>query len=252
MDMTIRNFASLSVAILILAGCGAPKQVPRPDPTSTVLQVHLSPGLSYLEAPINQCNRQNSDYDLVLIEDPQSQTKPSTADLFIRWGYLQGDHSGLDEFKKTYRLGEVHFSIIAHHDRSLPALPAHTLADIFEGEIQDWSVISTDLEPGTIQPVMYPPDHPLRRMFQTALFPHGDLSSNARIAPHPEAVINMVSEISGAVGFIPDPLRSNSVQIVSISPTQNAFVQPVWALLPEISSPHAETLLACITQSSQK
>ena len=249
--MTIRNFVGLLIALFVLAGCVSTTPSPISDPTIPPLRVHLSPDLSFLEPILSSCKPQAPKYELILVKEPQHPTDPSAADLIIRWGIPGEVIPEPENDVQTYRLADVPFSIIAHPDRTLPILSASTLVDIFQGKIQNWSVISSDTEPGAIQPVMYPTDHPLRRMFQSVLFPQGSLASNARIAPHPEAVIKVVSEHSGAIGFIPDPYRTNAIQIVSISSTLDTYTQPLWGLQADISNPQAETLLACITETLQ-
>lgn len=249
--MTIRNFAMFLIITVVLAGCMNPALEPEPVPTIATIQVHFLPELSFLETTLRECSRQSPEYEIILIKDSKLLTEPSAADLSIRWGIPQ---EGLAEFERDtqiYRLTDLDISVITHPAMSLPPLSPHILADIFQGKIQNWSHVSADLDPVPIFPVLYPADHPLRGVFHSAVIPQGTLTTNARIVPHQEAVLKVISEQPGAIGLILEDYRSDSVQIVSVSPSLESFKRPVWAVLPDTSSPQSETFLSCVTQSLQ-
>ena len=98
-------------------------------------------------------------------------------------------------------LSEDGIVIVAHPDLLLRDLNIDELAAIFTGRLSSWdSFADNDLQ---IQPIIPLPGDEVRNAFQSAVMSGQRFTNNALLGPTPAAVLQLVDEKEGAIGFLP-------------------------------------------------
>jgi phosphate transport system substrate-binding protein len=98
-------------------------------------------------------------------------------------------------------LSEDGIVVVVHPDLRVRDLSIDELAAIFTGRMNNWdSLADTDLP---IQPVIPLPGDEIRDAFQSTVMNGQRFTNNALLGPSPAAVLQLVDENEGAVGFLP-------------------------------------------------
>ena len=98
-------------------------------------------------------------------------------------------------------LSEDGIVVVVHPDLRVRDLSIDELAAIFTGRISSWeSLADTDLQ---IQPVIPLLGDEVRAAFQSTVMDGQRFTNNALLGPTPAAVLQLVGENEGAVGFLP-------------------------------------------------
>ena len=98
-------------------------------------------------------------------------------------------------------LNEDGIVVVAHPDVRLRDLSIDELAAIFTGRLSSWeSLADKDLQ---IQPIIPLPGDEVRAAFQFVVMSGHRFTNNALLGPTPAAVLQLVDENEGAIGFLP-------------------------------------------------
>ena len=134
-------------------------------------------------------------------------------------------------------LGNDSVAFVVNADNPLRDLATEEIVDIFAGRIDNWQALGgPDL---AIQAVVQLQGSETRSYLQQTLLGDRKFTSSALLGPIPEAVLSLVQEDLGAIGFLPLSTINGDVGILSIDgrdPLQAAsypFVTEVLAIAPD-------------------
>ncbi len=114
-------------------------------------------------------------------------------------------------------LSEDGIVLVVHPDLRVRDLSVDELAAIFTGRLSSWEALAdTDLQ---IQPVIPLPGDEVRAEFQSAVMSGQRFTNNALLGPTPAAVLQLVGENEGAVGFLPYSAIGEKVHPIRIEGT---------------------------------
>ncbi|MBN1266683.1 MAG: substrate-binding domain-containing protein [Anaerolineales bacterium] len=137
-------------------------------------------------------------------------------------------------------LAEDAAAVIVHPDNPLRDLTIESIQDLFSGTIENWQDLDGADE--VVQVVLLLENDELRSTFEAALPLDYTPPASAILAPTPAAVVDMVRQTPGAVGYVPFSSideQTQQVRIVRIS-----GVRPGPSTLADRSYPMVMEILA--------
>jgi ABC-type phosphate transport system substrate-binding protein len=111
-------------------------------------------------------------------------------------------------------LGWERIAVIVNPNNPLRSFSVSTLQDIFLGRVSDWERLEG--RAGLIQPVIPLAGDETRTAFGFAVLDQVQYSTASRLAPSPQAMIDIVSEERGGIGFVPEMAMQTGVSIVRV------------------------------------
>ncbi len=190
------NLVLLAVAASYLGAC-APAATPTPAPV--VEQVIRTPAYADLvKTWFDGYLQVNPDSFISLANQP-----PETALASLEDGIGEIIIGGLTPPAGWFAtpLSEDGIVVVIHADLRLRDLSIDELTAIFTGTLSNWdSLADTDLQ---IQPVIPLPGDEVRDTFQSTVMSGQRYTNNALLGPTPAAVLQLIDENEGAVGFLP-------------------------------------------------
>jgi phosphate transport system substrate-binding protein len=146
----------------------------------------------------------------------------------------------------TAPLGWESIAVIVNSNNPLRAYSATTLQDIFLGRVSDWNRLEG--REGAIQPVIPLSGDEIRSAFGTIVLDQIQYSTASRLAPSPQAMIEIVGEDGGAIGFIPETATQPGTSVVRVDgllpeSTDYPLLVQVIAMAPEEPSGAIRELL---------
>ncbi|MBL1134028.1 MAG: hypothetical protein HND46_01825 [Chloroflexi bacterium] len=208
---------TLVVVTLALASCRAPMQAPTSTPEVVPLYFVTSSSTdSLLRSLAATYTRENS---LVAIVDQAANgtsiavaldpTQSSDPPLYALTTYLPN----LDHLWAA-PLGQDGIAIVVHPRLNIPQLSADDLRQIFTGVVENWlelggpdlaiTVVSRDAESDT------------RRVFEQLVLGQRQITYNALLALTDSAMLDVVAQIPGAIGFMSMALVSGQVRVLPL------------------------------------
>lgn len=190
------NLILLAVAASYLGAC-APAATPTPTPV--VQQVIRTPAYADLvKTWFDGYLQVSPDSFISLVTQP-----PETALASLEDGTGDVIIGGLTPPADWFAtpLSEDGIVVVVHPDLRVRDLSIDELAAIFTGRLSSWdSLADVDLQ---IQPVIPPPGDEIRAAFQSTVISGQRFTNNALLGPTPAAILQLVDENEGAVGFLP-------------------------------------------------
>jgi phosphate transport system substrate-binding protein len=218
---SLKTKRTLAVLTLALASCRAPIQAVTPTPEIVPLRFVASnttaPLFQTLASHYQQENAlvafvDQSEIGLSLqqvLDNPSAQ--PSTYALTTY----------LDPAQNLWAapIGQDGIAIISHPDIDIEKLTAAELRQIFTGTITQWSALNTNLHEDIV--VVSPNAHsPTRQVFEDLVLGKRLITLNAQLAPSSQAMLEIVANTPGAIGFISSALLDDT-QVRSIAIAEN-------------------------------
>jgi hypothetical protein len=231
--------------VSLLISCTTP-ELSTPAPTPVPIQVIFPPSLKPWADKISACASQNPlvalYYNPPSMLDPNSP--PNSVVLQLGESFERDDHSYL------LLIGWEQIDIIINQERDLFQLTSSDLQSVFSGLTNSW-------EGNTGQPIevwVFPDDDTVRKYFDKAVLQSNPLTSEARLAPDPDAMLQAVSKNPNAIGYLPgsflstgDPSLVSSVRIIPVDRSvQNELKQPVIAITQNEPVGELRELLVCV------
>ena len=105
-------------------------------------------------------------------------------------------------------------AVVVNPSNGIRSLNLEDLASLFNGEINSWAELGGDDLP--IQPIIPLPSDETREYMNTRVLEGSGFSPDAFIAPSPIAMLAMVTDDEGAIGFIPLSQASDMVRVVRV------------------------------------
>ncbi len=208
---------TLVVVTLALASCRAPMQAPTSTPEVVPLYFVTSSSTdSLLRSLAATYTRENS---LVAIVDQAANgtsiavaldpTQSSDPPLYALTTFLPS----LENLWAA-PLGQDGIAIVVHPRLNIPQLSADDLRQIFTGAVENWlelggpdlaiTVVSRDAESDT------------RRVFEQLVLGQRQITYNALLALTDSAMLDVVAQTPGAIGFMSMALVSGQVRVVPL------------------------------------
>ena len=231
--------------VSLLISCTTP-ELSTPAPTPVPIQVIFSTSLNPWAEKISACASQNP--LVALYYNPPPLLDPNFTPNSV---VLQlGESFERDEPSYLSLIGREQIDIIIHQERDLSQLTTSDLNSIFSGSTNSW-------EGNTGQPIevwAYPEDDIVRKYFDKAILQSNPLTSEARLAPDPDAMLQAVSNNPNAIGYLPgsflsmgDPSLVSNVKIIQVDRSvQNELKQPVIAITQNEPVGVLRELLVCV------
>jgi ABC-type phosphate transport system substrate-binding protein len=111
-------------------------------------------------------------------------------------------------------LYEEGIAVIVHPQNDIRSISLEDLDGLIEGRITNWSELSGEDIP--VQAVIPLSADETRLHFERLVLPEGTASVKALLAPTPIAMIEMVSENPGAVGYLPFSSLTEDVRAIGV------------------------------------
>jgi phosphate transport system substrate-binding protein len=206
------NLILLAIATSFLGAC-APAATPAPTPV--VQQVIITPAYADLvKTWFDGYLQVNPDVFISLVNQPPEAALASLED-------GSGDVliGGLTPPAGWFAtpLSEDGIVVVVHPDLGVRDLSIDELAAIFTGRMSSWdSLADTDLP---IQPVISLPGDEVRAAFQSTVMNGQRFTNNALLGPTPAAVLQLVDENEGAIGFLPYSAIGEKVRPIRVEGT---------------------------------
>ncbi len=206
------NLILLAIAVSYVGAC-APAATPAPTPV--VQQVISTPAYANLvKTWFDGYLQVNPDSFISLGNQPQeaafASLEEGNGDVLI---------GGLTPPTGWFAtpLSEDGIVVVVHPDLRVRDLSIDELAAIFIGRMSSWeSLADTDLP---IQPVIPLPGDELRTAFQSTVMNGQRFTNNALLGPTPAAVLQLVDENEGAIGFLPYSALGEKVHPIRVEGT---------------------------------
>lgn len=206
-------FVTLAVLVgssLFFAGCGQQVESALPPP---VPQVAVSPSLEATAASWVRAYREQvgvPQFDLVPMADPAMFDSVQRGEALIA---ITGLEPPQGWFATPLALESL--AVVVHPSNPVRDLGLEALTDMFTGRLASWSAIGG--EEIAVQPIVLPPGDAVRERFDAALLEGSRIWPGARIAPSPEAVIELVGIDRGAIGYVPASQLAESVRVIRLN-----------------------------------
>lgn len=217
------------IPFIFLAAC-AP-QPAEPEPTAPPpLTVGLTPATALLEEAVTVCAGQIPETGVQLRERFYPFIE---ADLTIHLG----EPDPFPGFAAT--LAEERLLVITHPANPAASLTLDQVEAVFSGRIKDWSALGGG--GGAIQVWAFYPADETRRAFDRAVLGPGLLTPDALLAPHPEAMLEVIAADPTAIGYLPAAFANEEVASILLG-----VELPVLALAETEPQGAALDLLLCL------
>ncbi len=114
-------------------------------------------------------------------------------------------------------LSEDGIVVVVHPDLHLRDLSIDELAAIFTGRLSNWESLG-DID-HQIQPVIPLPGDEFRNAVQATVMSEQSYTNNALLGPTPAAVLQLIDEYKGAIGFLPYSAVGEKVRPIRVEGT---------------------------------
>ena len=231
--------------LLLLNACGVPEES-TPAPTPEAIHIKFPPALKPWADKIAVCASSNPLIALYFNQSPTQDNNIGINEVALELG----ETSQLDMASYLSQIGWEQIVVIVNQDNELFHLPTGMLQSIYSGQTSGW-----DNDPGQpIQVWVLPNGDPVRTYFDHAVLQSSSLTSEAMLAPDPEALLETISLDANAIGYLPesilsahDPNLVSKVKIIQLdTPLKEELYLPVIALSHSEPEGLIRELLVCV------
>ncbi len=217
---------------ILAAGCAAPPPAPPSIPTPQVVRIQYAPGMAPLLPALSACFGELPALAPRMEERPPTRLEPSAADLTLWWGEAPPE-SGF-----AYLLGYDSLRVVVSAQRAGGGPTPFEVAALYRGYApsERGSAPASPLEAWT-----YPQGHPFRQEFEASLLEGASVTTAARLAPHPQAMLEGLEANPQAIGYLPSFWVDAAVRPLAIT----LPARPVLVLSPQEPQGAVPNLLAC-------
>jgi len=224
--------------ILSLPAC-LPQQNPITPASLQPITIALTPSMEPVSLALNTCAAIFPEMALLIeeITAPSHQMRPSDLKIWL------GQPPDPELFATQIAWEQI--VMILNPSNPLLSLSVDNLRALFTGRVRRWSAIG-----GTEREVaiwIYPKGDEIRQIFETTIMDGNRFTSQALLAPNPEAMLEAVAKDPGALGFLPGAWITPQVKTLQLIPDLTGMLrQPVLALTT--GEPHGlvRSFLLCL------
>lgn len=200
----------ISLLVLALTSCAAPAPSPTPPPLAPRLAV--PPGLEATAAAWLEAYSEfygPPDFDLDVLQEDMAVEEARAGGVVAMLTVLDPPEGW---FAAPVALDAI--AVVVHPSNTVRSLRLQDLADVFSGRVRSWETLGG--ASAAVQPVIPLPGDGLRLRFEVMAMGGSPASSSALLAPVPAAVLALVAEDAGAIGYLPLSQVTEEVRLVRI------------------------------------
>ena len=231
----------------MLSACAGPTHA-TPAPTPVILDVTLTPSLQPLAETLHACAVPHPEFVINVYETSAPALENQSTDLVIRWGELPGDGFAAP-------IGAEALVLIVNAGNQVLTIPEEKIRDIYTGRITSWGEVGGEQLP--VQVWTYPDGADAREIFDKAIYPDDHLTSDALIAPNPQAMLEAVGDHPYAFGYVPQTWLAQTRSLEQVRPLNidqklvEKLHQPIFALSRDEPEGSLRELLLCMQSAGQ-
>lgn len=230
--------------ILLLAACGTAESA-TPGPTPEAINLIFPPALQPWADKLGACAASNPLTAIYFLPSNVTKSIVSTNEIVLEIGAPSKESSS----RYLARVGWEEIVVIVNQDNELSQLTVSNLRSIYTGQTQAWKD-GTGLN---IQVWVPPSGDPIREIFDQAVLSGRSLTSEAMLAPDPEAMLEAIADNVNAIGYLPesyfplaDPTLAMKVKTIPLVETVDGLRQPVIAVTQVEPQGFMRELLVCL------
>jgi hypothetical protein len=231
--------------ILMLAACGVPEES-TPAPTPEAIQIIYPATLKPWADKFASCASTNLLVALYFYQSPRVDSNIISNNVVLELG----EPTPKEGASYLSQIGVEQIGVIVNQENQLSQLSSNTLKSIFSGQKQSWESAPDQW----IQVWVLPNGDPVRKYFDSAVLHSSPLTSEALLAPDPEAMLEAISRDKNGIGYLPgsflnssDPSLVSKVKNIKVDNTlQKELEQPIVAMTQTEPSGLLRELLVCV------
>jgi hypothetical protein len=231
--------------MLLLTACGVP-EVSTPASTPEAIYVNYPASLKPWADKLAVCASTNPLIALYFAQAPTLDTNADMNEMVLELG----EPSLVNKAPYLSQIGWEQLVVIVNLDNDLSELSTSRLQSIYSGQTSIW-------DNGSGQPIqvwVLPNGDPVRKYFDHAVLQSTTLTSEAMLAPDPEAMLEAISGNANAIGYLPGFLLSSSdpnlvakVKTIKLDTSLDEILhQPVIAITQNEPEGMMRELLVCV------
>jgi hypothetical protein len=240
----MKKLLLLGVALLLTA-CGTP-DVSTPGPTPQAIEVVYPVAIKPWADKLAECAATNPSIALYFTQSLKAGTSFDIQKVILRWGQPGQE----DESSYISQVGWEQLIVVVNHDNAVANLSTSELRSIFSGQTTQWDDNSAE----QLQVWVLPVGDPSRVIFDQSVMASSPLTTEARLAPDPQAMLEAISSDVNSIGFLPEkqyllgnPTTTSKVKLVQLEEIlKDKFRQPVLAITPSEPQGAVRELLVCL------
>ncbi len=200
---------ALAALLLVLAACQS-TPAPAPElPTAQLIRLDVSTSSAWMIPAVDACARETGGLQLTVRQIATRELASPDADIVILSGAPQPAQGN------AFEIGQIEAAVIVHPDNPLKELSAQALADIFNGELRQWSELDPSLPVEDIQVWLPLPGDEIWEALVETLLDGNEPTGFASLAPDPAAMRSAVAAGKAAIGVLPATYSDQTVKVVA-------------------------------------
>jgi len=203
--------------ILALTACSVPKES-TPAPTPEAIQIVFPADLKPWADKFAECASTNPLVALYFNHSPSVDTYNNPNNVVLDLG----EPTPKEGASFLSQIGSEQIAVIVNQDNDLSQLTSDMLQSFYSEQTQRWDGTSVQ----RIQVWVLPNGDPVRKYFDIAVLHSSPLTSEALLAPDPEAMLEAISRDGNAIGYLPgsfltsiDPDLASKVKNIKVDTT---------------------------------
>ncbi len=215
-----RTRHTLAVVTLALAGCQGPLQSPTATPEVVPLYFITDSGTSPLLQELATAYQRENDLIAIVnqrISGHALQLSQNPSPYVI----TTLTTTGLNFWAAP--LGYEGIAIITHSNIFIERLSAQDLRQIFSGNVSTWLEVGGRSADPSIVVVSREDGSAIRQNFQDIVMGQRPITTGARLATTPQAMLDIIANTPGAIGYVELSLLNTSVKTVPVAEFPNSI-----------------------------
>lgn len=229
----------LALAAGLITGCAIQPSA-NPAPAPLAVRVEITRSLEWLRPDLAECAQLTPGLTLSVRSTVVADQSLENSDVLLRWSNLAPASAA------PFEIGKDSLAVIINPDNPVDTLDAARLKDFYTGQATVW----TDPEGaslGSVQTWVYPAGEDTQILLTTTLLADSPITTTARIAPNPAAMLEAVAADPLAIGFVPFRWVDPSVKAVSvIGYAKDTWTMPLLAITESEPDGIVRDWLLCI------
>ena len=208
----------LALVAGLITGCAIQPSAD-PAPTPMTLRIGITSSLEWLRPDLAECAQLTPGLTLSVRFNEVKAQSLEDSDVLLRWSNLAPASAA------PFEIGKDSLAVIVNPDNPVDTLDAARLKDFYTGQATAW----TDPEGtplGSVQTWVYPAGEDTQILLTATLLADSPITTTARIAPNPAAMLEAVAADPLAIGFLPARWLDSTVRKISIT----GYASDQWTL----------------------
>lgn len=221
---TLKSCATALFSLFLLSSCTS-----SPTPAVNILHVQYTVAARPWLSDLADCAGETA---LDLQQRPLDLLDLSSADLGLRLG-------DQNLTAPAYQIASEDILVIVHPQNPAAPLSADEVRRLFTGTITNWEQVGGENAPAEVW--VFAAGEDIQQIFETAVLNGAPVTSTARLATSPEAMIQAVADNVHAIGLLTRRLKTDEVAEAFVAATV-----PVLITFPAEPARELANLTACL------